>query len=1632
MALALDSKLADAYVHKAFATVFLGDGPKSIDICHNALIRNPDDWALCEELVWCLHDLALEFRKPYKVTKSLSHLKEAIAALELAIKYPGKDVFLRASNVKILATCLDDLYSDHTNSMNDLNRAIGLSDQALKLIPESNERFPDWCDALSIVLLKRHDREGDMADLDRYIELTTATLSSGRKPEATINYLHNIGHAYEKKYDQTKFLHALNLSIQFREILVSIAVGHPKRPINLNALGKTLTTRFERANKMTDLDRAISVLSEAIQLTTINIPLRCQYLHDLSAALEVKYEQTGSICDLNKWVTTREEAAGLDSGPEKSTHQLNLAAALSARYEKTESVNDLNRAIAINSDLIKLMPIENPNRVGCLNNLATSLLCRSILTHSQEDAKKAESLARQGLQTMLANDPNRSILLTSLGNALETSFDLTGSVELLNQSIANYTEAIAIASCGDHQRYLMLLTLSKALRSRFDKLDDFADLNRSIAALEQARDCVPVGSPKFGVCLTKLGVGLHTRFIRLGPIIDLDCAIAVFENALKVTSMNDPDRLARLDNLGQALLTHFHASHSVVDLDKGIALYDDALKTANDDRSIAVYQSGLSTHLTLRADWTASEEDLERAVNAATKATELMDCPTNFITGDTKAAYKSKPREPRILAQALNSLARALIRRFEHKGSVQDLNRSIDLQTRALPWCKDTPSESSTHHSLGYALSKRFERLRATVDLDRSIEAHNDAVKSAPKSGYDRELALQGLSQVLLLRFKATGSVEDLDRSVSVGEEAVNSALKEHSNRRMTLFCLGNCLLERFHHRLSIADLNRAIEAYEEARKMKMMGPFRSASLQNLGSALLDRSSWTGSSDDLNRGVLVLEEAATLSPADPECLANLSMSLSLRYQRYRSEADLMRGWEKCEEAILSVPQHHPARPQLLSSMGLILIRTSDLLNSRSHQGQELRKTVLDKAVVIIAESAQGTKKEDPELPRRLNHLALALLERGSDDDLEYAIAMIEDAINLTPESNKSLQSNHLITHGNALLQRFEQNESIDDLNDAITAYENALISGLESHFGQIRQTNLAHALLRRHEITGSKTDYERSLHLREEIIRLPEANPNARIRAAIQLAELIYSEDIAKAGQLLNMALDCLRATSPRALPRKDQQNTLAKYAGMPSFAAAICLETGGGAYEALQLLEVGRGIIISFYIETRSGLGALEEQHPEIAMQFKLLQDELDSPDQSIGSADGYRHALQRLGKHNASERFDATIKEIRQLKGFERFLLAPLEEELMSYASLGPIVVFNVNKVRSDALIVTTEGLISLNLPDLREEIVNSRARLLKDGLVKLSPTNHRKVKRDLIETQEWLWKVAVGPVLEKLGYTGPIKAGNIWPHVWWIACGSLGMLPIHTAGRHGKESTDNALDRVISSYAASIKSLVYVRERASKFDYQKPQEAVLVSMSQTPKLSPLRYVEKEITVVDDILRKSMSTKVLRKPTKVEVIPQLRKSQIIHFACHGQSADQDPSRSSLLLDDWETNPLTVADINGLKIESAELAYLSACHAANNQVNERLTDEAIHLAGACQLAGFPHVVGTLWQIDDEHSAKFAADVYMAMLNDSGRVDARKAAEAVHRAVRLLREETGDRGVTDDPLVWAPYIYIGA
>lgn len=195
----------------------------------------------------------------------------------------------------------------------------------------------------------------------------------------------------------------------------------------------------------------------------------------------------------------------------------------------------------------------------------------------------------------------------------------------------------------------------------------------------------------------------------------------------------------------------------------------------------------------------------------------------------------------------------------------------------------------------------------------------------------------------------------------------------------------------------------------------------------------------------------------------------------------------------------------------------------------------------------------------------------------------------------------------------------------------------------------------------------------------------------------------------------------------------------------------------------------------------------------------------------------------------------------------------------------------------------------------------------------------------------------------------------------------------------------------------------------------------KALLITNPTTQDLGPLPFAKCETETVARLLHSSVSTEVLECPQKSDILSKMQQSSFVHFACHGMWAP-DPSQSFICLADWKRNALSVVNMVKLKLDHAQFAYLSACHGSNNR-ELTLLDEEIHMAGACQLAGFPSVIGALSKITDVYSPVIAEDVYRAMKMDN-RLDVQKGAYGLHHGLRKIRQETrsekGAKGL-DDP-----------
>ncbi|KJZ70857.1 hypothetical protein HIM_09771 [Hirsutella minnesotensis 3608] len=833
------------------------------------------------------------------------------------------------------------------------------------------------------------------------------------------------------------------------------------------------------------------------------------------------------------------------------------------------------------------------------------------------------------------------------------------------------------------------------------------------------------------------------------------------------------------------------------------------------------------------------------------------------------------------------------------------------------------------------------------------------AVDATPQDHPDRPGRLSNLGNRHGSRFERTGSMDDLDRAVDFSSMALEATPQDHPDRAGRLSNLGVWLGRRFERTGSMDDLNHAVEVAGMAVDATAQDhPDRAISLNNLGNWLGRRFERTGSMDDLNRAVEVAGMAVDATPHDhpnrPGRLSNLGNRLSSRFKRTGSMDDLNRAVEVAGMAVDATPQDHPDRPGRLSNLGVSL-------------GRRFERT-------------------------------------GSTDDLNRAVEVAGMAVDATPQDHPS-RADGLNNLGILLGSRFERTGSMADLNRAVEVAGMAVDATPQDHPDRAgRLSNLGNRLGSQLERTGSTDDLNRVLSSYLDGWRCCTPPSSIRIELARSAALILASRsNWTDSSQLLQEAVTLLPTVSPRSLNHTDKQHMLAGFAGLSSAAAATLLNAGGDAYHALRLLELGRGVIAGLLMDMRGDISDVKRAHPILADQFISIRDELDLPGtlQSLSSTEtvsSWESSAKRRRK--ADQRLSELVTKIRAQPGFADFLLPPAADELMAAANPDPIIVVNLSSYRCDAFLVERDGLRVLELPVLTIEEVQKQVRALQFS----------RSSASLSSLLQWLWDAIAHPCLNALGF----EDTNPDARVWWIPTGLLSQLPLHAAGYHTRGCSETVLDRVMSSYASSIKALIYGRRhRVRRSPGPLSDQALLIAMRETPDLSAnrvLNFAADEVEVVKKLCQSLQLRPISPANRKDNVLKLMQACRIFHFAGHGHSDPEEPSRSCLLLEDWKENPLTVGDLRDHRLQENPpfLGFLSACSTGANDAPE-LVDEGIHLVNAFQLAGFQHVVGTLWKVLDNYCVDVARMLYET-LRDEGLTDV-AVCRGLHRALRALRDE---------------------
>jgi tetratricopeptide (TPR) repeat protein len=1000
-----------------------------------------------------------------------------------------------------------------------------------------------------------------------------------------------------------------------------------------------------------------------------------------------------------------------------------------------------------------------------------------------------------------------------------------------------------------------------------------------------------------------------------------------------------------------------------------------------------------------------------------------------------------------LLSGYLSHLGTAWVDRFRLTGRIADLDNAVAAHQKALvlppPYPADRAGFRANYSS---AVLARYEATGESGDLDQAVALAREAVELAPdaRAGHaDRaarfalSTSLQSLTAVLASRFQLRRDRADLDEAIDAAREAI--PVTDPSGRGYAIIqsLLANMFLDRFARYWGVADLSGAmaaaqagVDAAPAARKV------RAVALSALALAHANLFKHTRDVRDLDRAIATGKESVAAAQGDPVgaaiCLSNLGDILTTRYDRIGDAGALDEAVEAHRRAVRSAPDGYVNRPGFLSSLGNTLRLRFLVGGAPADIGgaiEALREAVatapagwLDRPgfVANLAEALITAAERQSGPAAAPGHEEPAALAQAAT--LGQAAAILRTELEAIPAAHP-LRHLCLASAGHAWLTLFDLTGGADALEHAIEHWKQAAGSVSAGH-PQLADylTTLGAAWLRKFDRSG-RADREAGTAAVEASKSAASITTTAALTRA--LAARNWGEAAAGLGDTQGAAsgfaaaVHLLDLVAWRGLRRGDQERQLGRFTGLAGAAAAWAIQAGH-AERAVELLEQGRGVLLAQVLADRARQHDLFRDAPDLAEQLAAVDDALErlpsATDLLPADAGGPADQLEDLSRHR-----EQILALIRERPGYSGFLTTPSFEDLRFAAGSGPVVIINVSQYRCDGLIVTTAGVQVIPLTGLTGADVVRHAVAFLVALESLhredlSYGEVQAAHNTITETLRWLWEAVASPLLPSLlAACAPGSPGR--PRVWWCPTGPLTFLPLHAAGVHDADG-DSVLDHVMSSYVLTLRLLLRARER-SRQHAGSGTAPVIVALPETPGQRPLPNADLEAKVV---MARFPHARLFRgaEATAGAVTGVLEGSpSLAHFACHGTQDVTDPSSGRLALHD---GPLGIAHVAGMRLQAAELAFLSACETSRGGIE--LVDEAITVAAAFQLAGYRHVVGTLWSISDELAPDVARHVYQLLTHGGTTgLDTGGTAAALDSAIRANREA---------PLLdWAPYIHLG-
>ncbi|KAF5332920.1 hypothetical protein D9758_015972 [Tetrapyrgos nigripes] len=403
--------------------------------------------------------------------EQLKHFQESgdCAAIDDAVQLFGEAVNLTPESHASKAALLTNLGGafqhrfERLGELGDIKDAIQVRQQAVDLTPDSHADKASWLSNLGGALQRRFERIGELGDIKDAIQVGQQAVDltpDGHAHKAAL--LNNLGGALQRRFERLGELGDIEDAIRVMRQAVDLTPdSHADKASFLNNLGNAFQCRFQYLGNWGTLRMQFSILPQQPR-----------------NAIQCRFECLGELGDIENAILVTQQAVNLtpDGHANKASFLNNLGNAIQCRFQCVGELGDIENAIRVKQEAVNLTPDGYADKAAKLNNLGGALQCRFERLGELGDIEDAIRVLQQAVDLTPDGHADKAARLNNLGGALQGRFEHIGELGDIKNVISTFQQSTK-NTCGPPSiRYhaaCKWATLSSAYQDSSSALDAY-------------------------------------------------------------------------------------------------------------------------------------------------------------------------------------------------------------------------------------------------------------------------------------------------------------------------------------------------------------------------------------------------------------------------------------------------------------------------------------------------------------------------------------------------------------------------------------------------------------------------------------------------------------------------------------------------------------------------------------------------------------------------------------------------------------------------------------------------------------------------------------------------------------------------------------------------------------------------------------------------------------------------------------------------------------------------------------------------------------------------------------------------------------------------------------------------------